>query len=88
MLRRRRSRGLGTYVSFVRLAIGDEKIVFDRFHIMMHMNEAVDRVRQENRALLAEGDERRPVQSSCAIAHPMGAQRYGVAMRPARSLFR
>lgn len=37
--------------------IGGEKIVFDRFHIMMHMNEAVDRVRRrENRALRADGD--------------------------------
>lgn len=38
---------------------GDTKIVFDRFHIMMHMNEAVDRVRRrENRALLEDGDDR------------------------------
>lgn len=48
----------GPYISLVQAAIGGEKIVFDRFHIMMHMNEAVDRVRrQENRALRAEGDE-------------------------------
>jgi transposase len=32
------------------------KIVFDRFHIMGHMNEAVDKVRrQEHRALMKEG---------------------------------
>jgi transposase len=34
------------------------KIVFDRFHIMKHMTEAVDAVRKaEHRLLLAEGDE-------------------------------
>jgi transposase len=36
-----------------------EKIVFDRFHIMMHVSRAVDMVRkQENRQLAAEDDER------------------------------
>ena len=35
------------------------KIVFDRFHIVSHMNQAVDMVRRrENRSLRAEGDER------------------------------
>jgi transposase len=35
-----------------------DKIVFDRFHIMQHMTEAVDDVRkQEHRALLKAGDE-------------------------------
>ncbi len=35
-----------------------DKIVFDRFHIMKHLNEAVDKVRrQEHRALSAEGDD-------------------------------
>ena len=35
------------------------KIVFDRFHLMMHMGKAVDTVRkQENRELLAQDDER------------------------------
>jgi transposase len=34
------------------------KMVFDRFHIMQHMGEAVDRVRrEEHRALRAQGDE-------------------------------
>ncbi len=38
---------------------GEDKIVFDRFHIMQHMGEAVDKVRrQENRDLVEEGDER------------------------------
>src|SRR5439155_355985 len=47
------------YISIVRATIGGEKIVFDRFHIMMHMNDAVDMVRRrENRALRDEGDDR------------------------------
>jgi transposase len=49
----------GPYRSLVKAAIGEEKIVFDRFHIMMHMNDAVDLVRrQENHALRAAGDDR------------------------------
>jgi transposase len=37
---------------------GGSKIVFDRFHIMKHMTEAVDQVRKsEHRRLHAEGDE-------------------------------
>ena len=37
---------------------GEEKIVFDRFHIMRHMGEAVDTVRrQEHRALMATENE-------------------------------
>lgn len=37
----------------------DAKIVFDRYHIVAHMNDAVDIVRRrENRALRAEGDDR------------------------------
>lgn len=36
-----------------------ERIVFDRFHIVKHMNHAVDLVRRrENRAIRADGDER------------------------------
>ena len=36
----------------------EEKIVFDRFHIMQHMGRAVDTVRKrESRALRAEGDD-------------------------------
>ena len=35
----------------------DEKMVFDRFHIMRHVIDAVDKVRkQEHRALMKEGD--------------------------------
>jgi transposase len=37
----------------------DQKIVFDKFHIMMHVNNALDTVRkQEHRVLQAEGDSR------------------------------
>ena len=37
----------------------DQKIVFDRFHLMMHIGKAVDTVRkQEHRELLAEDDAR------------------------------
>ena len=35
---------------------GAKKIVFDRFHIMQHMNEAVDAVRKEENRLLMEND--------------------------------
>jgi len=35
---------------------GRSKIVFDRFHIMKHMNEAVDAVRKEENRLLMEDD--------------------------------
>ncbi len=36
----------------------DDKLVFDRFHIMQHMTKAVDTVRKrEHRSLRAEGDE-------------------------------
>ena len=37
----------------------DRKIVFDKFHIAMHLGDAVDKVRrQEHRALQAQGDDR------------------------------
>lgn len=40
------------------LPMAGEKIVFDRFHVMGHMNKAVDTVRkQEHRQLKQEGDE-------------------------------
>ena len=41
------------------LPLAQEKIVYDRFHIMQHMTGAVDKVRKiENRALSLAGDER------------------------------
>jgi len=47
------------YIEMVKALVGPEKIVFDRFHIMMHMNDAVDLVRRrENRMLREEGDDR------------------------------
>ena len=40
------------------LPLAADKIVFDPFHVMKHMNDAVDKVRrQEHRQLKAEGDE-------------------------------
>ena len=49
------------YINAVRAAVpgADEKIVFDRFHIMQHVLAALDQVRRaENKALRAEGDGR------------------------------
>jgi transposase len=41
------------------LPLAQEKVVYDRFHIMQHMTKAVDQVRTgENKALSLEGDER------------------------------
>jgi transposase len=41
------------------LSGADEKIVFDKFHIMKHLGDAVDKVRrQEHRPLQTSGDER------------------------------
>jgi len=40
------------------VTVAEDKIVFDRFHIMQHVNEALARVRrQENKALRAVGDD-------------------------------
>jgi len=50
-----------TYVSAVRACIkgADEKIVFDRFHVVQHMTDAVDKVRRgECQQLREEGDDR------------------------------
>ena len=49
------------YIGATRAEIpdADRKIVFDRFHVMKYLNEAVDMVRRrENRALRAQGDDR------------------------------
>jgi len=49
------------FVSTIRAVVegADGKIVYDRFHIVAHMNEAVDKVRRgENRQLRSEGDDR------------------------------
>ncbi len=47
------------YVAATREALlgGTSKIVIDRYHVMWHLNQAVDEVRRsENRALVAQGD--------------------------------
>jgi transposase len=49
------------YVPSTRMHLpeADDKIVFDKFHVVKHLHEAVDRVRRgEHRALKREGDER------------------------------
>src|SRR5215475_7166913 len=49
------------YVQYTRahLADADGKIVFDKFHVVKHLHEAVDRVRRgEHRTLKREGDVR------------------------------
>jgi transposase len=53
------------------LTIADEKIVFDKFHIMKHLGDAVDLVRQaENRQLQAVGDERLAKTRYWWLTHP------------------
>lgn len=48
----------GFYVAAAKQAVPQAAIVHDKFHVAKHLNEAVDKVRrQENKALLAEGDE-------------------------------
>lgn len=46
------------YIASTKAHVPDsaKKIVFDRFHIMQHMNEAVDAVRKEENRLLMEDD--------------------------------
>ena len=57
----RRSRWTGElFVNSARAHLdnADDKIVFDRYHVMGYLNKAVDTVRkQENRALVAQGDK-------------------------------
>ena len=49
----------------------DAKIVFDRFHIMKHLGDAVDRVRRrEHRGLRADGDERLTKTRYLWLTHP------------------
>jgi transposase len=48
------------YIAAVRASVpgGEEKIVFDRFHVMSHVSKAVDTVRrQEHKELHSRGDE-------------------------------
>jgi transposase len=49
----------------------DSRIVFDKFHIMKHLGDAVDRVRRrEHRALRADGDDRLSKTRYLWLTHP------------------
>jgi transposase len=53
------------------LRSADEKIVFDKFHIMKHLGDAVDKVRRgEHRTLRAAGDERLAKTRYLWLTHP------------------
>lgn len=53
------------------LSMADEKIVFDKFHIMKHLGDAVDKVRrQEHRTLRANGDDRLAKTRYLWLTHP------------------
>ena len=53
------------------LPMAEEKIVFDKFHIMKHLGDAVDQVRRaENRQLRAEGDDRLVKTRYWWLTHP------------------
>lgn len=53
------------------LSGADEKIVFDQFHIMKHLGDAVDKVRRrEHRTLGASGDERLAKTRYLWLTHP------------------
>jgi transposase len=62
-----------------------EKIVFDKFHIVQHLNDGVDRVRRaEQRELKAQGDERLTGTKYDWLRHP--ARFSAAAWRTFRSL--
>jgi len=45
------------YIQATTNCLGEDKIVIDRFHVMKHMNKAVDEVRKmENKQLISQGD--------------------------------
>ncbi|HUO85485.1 MAG TPA: ISL3 family transposase [Thermoanaerobaculia bacterium] len=49
----------------------EDKIVFDKFHVMKHLGDAVDKVRRtEHRLLLVEGDERLKGTRYLWLTHP------------------
>jgi len=53
------------------LSMADEKIVFDKFHIIKHLGDAVDKVRrQEHRTLRANGDDRLAKTRYLWLTHP------------------
>ena len=50
---------------------GQDKIAYDKFHVAQHLSQAVDQVRrQENRTLLAEGDEQLKGTKYLWLRHP------------------
>jgi len=61
------------YIASTRELIPDaeRKIAFDKFHIAQHLSKAVDQVRrEENKALLTEGDERLKGTKYLWLRHP------------------
>lgn len=61
------------YINSVRkhLSMADEKIVFDKFHIMKHLGDAVDKVRRrEHRELLGQDDHRLAKTRYLWLTHP------------------
>ena len=47
-----------SFIAATRASVSQAELVHDKFHVAKHLNEAVDNVRrQENRELLAQGDE-------------------------------
>ena len=53
------------------LPVADEKIVFDKFHVMKHLGDAVDKVRRrEHRELRSDGDDRLSKTRYLWLTHP------------------
>ncbi len=53
------------------LTNADDKIVFDKFHILKHLGDAVDKVRRrENRELVKDGDQRLSKTRYLWLTHP------------------
>lgn len=78
----------GPYIASVIAKIPDAgaKIAFDKFHVAQHLGKAVDKVRrQENKALLAEGDEQLKGSRYLWLQHPdhLSAKRWA-AFEPLR----
>jgi len=62
-----------TYIESTRnhLPFADEKIVFDKFHVLKHLGDAVDKVRRrENRLLGSRGDQRLKNTRYLWLTHP------------------
>jgi transposase len=66
------------YIASTRKALphADEKIVFDKFHILKHLGDAVDKVRRrEHRELRAENDHRLTKTKYLWLTHPERLER-------------